>query len=438
MKKLTLFTILTLLSAVLLNVFVFKKVPNDDSEKIIAETNQYKHPINSIEMSEKNTQDLEFLKTVLKNNRIVFLGESIHQDGQTFKAKARLIKYLHENLDYNVVLYEAGQYDMWVTNEEMEKGTLGIGKDSIAGLGMFNFWWANKETLPLNNYYLQSKKTNNPITLGGFDIQFSGSLYNSFRSSKKSTDNIARVKLLKDFLDKNNININGYPLFKRELSFFDLFKLKNVFEESYKKEERQLFFNELDSIKYRVSKLPKTAETSIYARYLNDVKNDIQKNLKYKPGSMESMQFRDSLMAENLIYQLDSLYPNQKVIVWTANVHLYKKYHTNDYKPLGQYIKERYKNQSYAIGFTSYGVYNPLMQIANTPNKYAIENAFHQLNQPYFFLDFRQIPSQSILKTEYFSVIDQGMNIKAKWSDFVDGIFYIDANQLPTPLNEDK
>ena len=99
MKKLTLFTILTLLSAVLLNVFVFKKVPNDESEKIIAETNQYKHPINSIEMSEKNTQDLEFLKTVLKNNRIVFLGESIHQDGQTFKAKARLIKYLHENLD---------------------------------------------------------------------------------------------------------------------------------------------------------------------------------------------------------------------------------------------------------------------------------------------------------------------------------------------------
>lgn len=54
MKKLTLFTILTLLSAVLLNVFVFKKTFNDDSEKIIAETNQYKHPINSIEMTEQN------------------------------------------------------------------------------------------------------------------------------------------------------------------------------------------------------------------------------------------------------------------------------------------------------------------------------------------------------------------------------------------------
>ncbi|MDM1298105.1 erythromycin esterase family protein [Empedobacter falsenii] len=434
MKKLTLFTILTLLSAVLLNVFVFKKTLNDDTEKIIAETNQYKHPINSIEMSEKNTQDLEFLKTVLKDNRIVFLGESVHQDGQTFKAKARLIKYLHENLGYNVVLYEAGQYDMWVTNEEMEKRTLGIGKDSIAGLGMFNFWWENKETRPLNNYYLQSKKTKNPITLGGFDIQFSGNLFNSFRSTKV----IERSNLLKDFLDKNSININGYPLFKREILFFDVFKIKKVFERSYKKEERQLFFNELDSIKYRISKLSKTAETTIYTRYLNDVKNDIQKNLKYKSGTMKSMQFRDSLMAENLTYQLDSLYPNQKVIVWTANVHAYNKYHTNDFKPLGQYIKEKYKNQSYAIGFTSYGVYNPLKQITNTPNKYAIENVFHQLNQPYFFLDFRQIPSQSILKTEYFSVMDQGMNVKAKWSDFVDGIFYIDVNQVPTPLNEDK
>lgn len=434
MKKLTLFTILTLLSAVLLNVFVFKKVPNEDSEKIIEETIQYKHLINSIEMSEKNTQDLEFLKSVLKDNRIVFLGESIHQDGQTFKAKARFIKYLHENLDYNVVLYEAGQYDMWVTNEEMEKGTLGIGKDSIAGLGMFNFWWANKETLPLNNYYLQSKKTNNPITLGGFDIQFSGDLLTEILNKGY----LRRIKLLREFLANQNISLYDYPFFNQNIDNLTIFRQKKYIEATYSKNEINQLLNELDSIKYRVSKLPKTAETSIYTRYLNDVKNDIQKNLKYKPGSIKSMQFRDSLMAENLIYQLDSLYPNQKVIVWTANVHLYKKYHTNDYKPLGQYIKERYKNQSYAIGFTSYGVYNPLMQIANTPNKYAIENAFHQLNQPYFFLDFRQIPSQSILKTEYFSVMDQGMNIKAKWSDFVDGIFYIDVNQLPTPLNEDK
>jgi len=30
------------------------------------------------------------------------------------------------------------------------------------------------------------------------------------------------------------------------------------------------------------------------------------------------------------------------------------------------------------------------------------------------------------------------MNVKAKWSDFVDGIFYIDVNQEPTPLKEEK
>ncbi|MDM1546922.1 erythromycin esterase family protein [Empedobacter falsenii] len=434
MKKLTLFTILTLLSAVLLNVFVFKKTLNDDTEKIIAETNQYKHPINSIEMSEKNTQDLEFLKTVLKDNRIVFLGESVHQDGQTFKAKARLIKYLHENLDYNVVLYEAGQYDMWVTNEEMEKGTLSIGKDSIAGLGMFNFWWENKETRSLNAYYLQSKKTKNPITLGGFDIQYSGDLLTEILNKGY----LRRIKLLREFLANQNISLYDYPFFNKNIDNLTIFRHKKYIEATYSKNEINQLLKELDSIKYRISKLPKTAETTIYARYLNDIKNDIQKNLKYKSGTMKSMQFRDSLMADNLIYQLDSLYPNQKVIVWSANVHAYKKYHTNDFKLLGQYIKEKYKNQSYAIGFTSYGVYNPLKQITNTPNKYAIENVFHQLNQPYFFLDFRQISSQSILKTEYFSVLDQGMNVKAKWSDFVDGIFYIDVNQVPTPLNEDK
>lgn len=434
MKKLTLFTILTLLSAVLLNVFVFKKTFNDDSEKIIAETNQYKHPINSIEMTEQNNQDLEFLKMMLKDNRIVFLGEGIHQDGQTFKAKSRLIKYLHENLDYNVVLYEAGQYDMWITNQEMEKGTLGVGKDSIAGLGMFNFWWDNKETQPLNNYYLQTKKTNNPITLGGFDMQYSGDLLTEILNNGY----LRRIKLLREFLANQNISLYDYPFLNQNIDNLTIFRYKKFTEATYKKNEITQLLKELQSISLRISRLPKTEETKIYSRYLKDIKNHIQKNLMYKSGNKESMNFRDSLMVENLIYQLDSLYPNQKVIIWSANVHAYKKYYPNNFKPLGQYIKEKYKNQSYAIGFTSYGVYNPLKQIINTPNKYAVENAFHQLNQPYFFLDFSQIPNQSALKSEYYSVIDQGMNVKAKWSDFVDGIFYIDVNQEPTPLKEEK
>jgi erythromycin esterase len=434
MKKLTLFTILLLLSMVLLNAFVFKKVPDNEFDKIISEASLYQHPIKSIEMTEPNNHDLAFLDTVLKDNRIVFLGESLHLDGQTLKAKARLIKYLHENLGYNVVLYEAGQYDMWMVNQEMENRSYGINKDSIAGLGMFNYWWGNEETNPLNNYYLQSKKTKNPITLGGFDIQFSGDLLTEINNKGY----LRRIKLLREFLANQNISLYDYPFINQNIDNLTIFRYKNFIVAKFKQKVIAQLLKELETISLRILKLPQTEESIIYARYLKDIKNEIQKNLNYKSGTNQSMQFRDSLMAENLIYQLDSLYPNQKVIIWSANVHAFKKYYPKTFKPLGKYIHDRYKNQVYSIGFTSYGEFNPLKQIFKTPNKFAVENAYHQLKKPYFFLNFRQIPNQSVLKSEYYSVIDQAINTKAKWSDFVDGIFYIDVNQVSTPLNEEK
>ena len=59
----------------------------------------------------KPDRDLIFLKEVLKDKRIVLLGEQSHGDGATFEAKVRLIKFLHQELGFTILSFESGLYD---------------------------------------------------------------------------------------------------------------------------------------------------------------------------------------------------------------------------------------------------------------------------------------------------------------------------------------
>ncbi|MGB5554717.1 MAG: hypothetical protein WBM83_08685, partial [Flavobacteriaceae bacterium] len=57
--------------------------------------------------SQDNLKDL----SPLKNSKIVLLGEQTHGDGAVFDKKVELIKALHEQLGFNIVVFESGMYD---------------------------------------------------------------------------------------------------------------------------------------------------------------------------------------------------------------------------------------------------------------------------------------------------------------------------------------
>lgn len=425
MKKLLYIFITLVISALLLNRIIYRELPQKERQKILSETKQYIRPIESISMDYENNRDLKALDSILKDNRILMLGENTHYDGSTLQAKGRLIQYLHESLGYNVVLYEAGQYDCWIMNEEMKNQTLKIPLDSIGGLGLFNFWWNNKETQPLIKYYQKTKTSSFPIELGGFDIQFSGETLTSKRS-----------KLLKEFFNKNNITIKNFPLFSKYMNELPNFVYKGYVNRLLNEKQKKDLLKEISQLEDIVSQLKKNPENDIYTKYFNDIRNNFSKAWKYESGSMKSMHFRDSLMAKNLIRQIDSVYPKEKIIVWCANIHTFSAPYNKNYRPLGSYIKERYGKTSYMLDFSSYAKLNPSQNLTDKPGKLAVENIFHKMKTPYFIMDLRNIPTSSYLKKEFISTINQGADQNKIWSHFMDGIFFIDTNTFLTPIKK--
>jgi len=405
------------------NTLIYDDRPMLNGQALRREIDRYKHVINSISMSDTNFLELTLIDSILKNNRILMLGEMRHDDGETFRAKSRLIRYLHENLDYNIVLYEAGQYDMWVMNGEMDKSTMGLPKATMAGLGLFDFWWRNEETNALIDYYHKSKSTHKPMTLGGFDIQFSGRILAN-----------KRAKLLTDFCDKNKIDLKDYPQLTKQLTKLEQLTFAGNVNRNLEPTEKKQLLNELNKLENAIAALGGGEEQQVYSRYLRDIKGNYEKSWLFAPGTMQSMHRRDSLMAQNLQYQIDSLYAGKKIIVWCANIHTFSTAYNKQYLPLGAYMKRRYGHQAYVLDFSSYGRKNEDGKIVDKPGRLAIENIFHETGSPYFFLDMRGLPDTALLIRTFVSTINQGMEEERKWSDYIDGIFYIDINKRPTYL----
>ncbi|MBF0575459.1 erythromycin esterase family protein [Dysgonomonas sp. GY617] len=402
---------------ILINIFIYKEGQvNPQIEGL--ETIIY--PINSIDMLDTNNSDLAFLSSILKNNRIIFLGEQLHSDASAFRAKGRLIKYLHENLNYDIVLYEAGLYDMWLMNEQLDHQTFKMDREKIPALGLYNFWWDNAENKNLWDYYRYTKERDNPIILGGFDIQLTGKI-----------DDLFRYELLNSYLKQKDIDINEYPA----LSFHKQ-KMSLYFNEwqhrKLSKDSKDSLLAELSTIISLLEIKKSNISDNIYVRYLSGLRSRYKTVWKYKAGSKESMQSRDSLMAQNLIWLIDSVYKDKKIIVWTANVHTLYNYNDTqssyfNFKPLAEYIKSRYGDMSYLITFTSFGRYNNSKGLMDRANNKSIEYVFHQTKNQYFFINTSEIDSNSFLRGETFSKINQGINIRANWSRMTDGIFYIDT-----------
>jgi len=301
--------------------------------------------LGEIKTGNEDFEGFEKLKPILKDVEIVMLGEQTHGDGAAFDTKVKLIKFLHQEMGFEILVFESGFYDCKKAWEEIEKGE---NVETALANSIFTLWSTTTQFKPLVTYVEDNLKTEKPLTVLGFDSQFTGPI---------SKEHFLRD--LRNFLKATDSNLVKSP----EWFHFQL-DIARYFDEEYRKKVKKKEIEQdttyLNSLVQKLTKLD--TETMFW-------KQAIQSCKVYLSGVYLGTDLRDYQMAQNLIW-IKEQNPNKKIICWGATshflynqqeVHLMKfPYNVVDNyyqktRMMGDYIKQKYNKKVYTIGFIAGG-----------------------------------------------------------------------------------
>jgi len=412
--KLTLFTFFQILFVIYFIGCSSKESSNVQCIRTIS------HNIKSIELSSE-PDDFAFLKKILLDDsvKIVMLGEQTHMDGTTFIAKSKLIKFLHEQCGFDVLAFESGFYDC---SKAWDLIQIDHKYASEMTSAIFGFWTSAKEFKPLVDYLQNTLNTEHPVILSGIDPALTGYGSQMFLIEDIDNYNILDNNQIKQFIELiKSLAYNKQNDSNTELDSIKLNDDIQLLDIIFNKIENHLFESELKKEFWKhVIEGMKIALKSVY-----NIKNS---NNSFE-GSPQSNN-RDIQMAENLIWLSQKKYPDKKIIVWAANFHIMRNFSEIDFPDsmskltsntvtMSDKIYKYIGNKMFSITFTDYKNY-----LNSSASNDAIEYSFEQANYEYAFINLRDTLNKC-LTDKFVTRIDGHIELKGKWRNVTDGIFYI-------------
>ncbi|TXI91416.1 MAG: hypothetical protein E6Q34_07290 [Burkholderiaceae bacterium] len=292
--------------------------------------------------------DLTFLEPLLRNKRIVQLGESSHGTREFSQAKVRLIKYLHEKLGYDVIAFESSMIGCYLQEQELVMGkSFKVNESCIFGV------WSTSEVQELFSYIERTHKTTKPLRLAGFDEQSSGWF-----------DDAAKVRAWIEpiLLSLNEPKFAGLPRFveesiklgqdgamcpsNRSSSSCTNFLANHASNTASLASFAALLKPYADAAKVGEN----TPLQMAYLTVLNVQKRlEVLKNGVDQPGYFEP---RDKAMADNISELAKAVYPQEKIIVWAHNAHISHGIsgYNGSGRTMGNFLLQTWGGQLYSIG----------------------------------------------------------------------------------------
>lgn len=394
--------------------------------------------VRTVDPQSEDFSDLEPIAAAIGKARVVQLGEPSHNAGTCFSAKVRLIKFLHQKLNFDVVIWESGIYDVELVEAGLRAGT---DPTAAARRGIMQNWSWSQECRPLFAYAQQSHATARPLVMAGFDSSLTSPFANlaaelrdyarkPARETLRQEATAATEELIQTFtsltryaegLDALNVSLTttggaarqealarweretGAPLrpTRAMLERFqaaqtrlaDLLRDKDDEFARIEGARRSGFMRRVvDSLSARGANL--------YERFGTDVAPSAD-------GGLAEQNRRDARNAENLRWLIEQGYPGRKVIIWAHNAHVMNAYYeapafktirlepaANTMKPHGVFLAEWLGRDLYTIGFTACEGEDGWKHMASVPvipmaRAGSMEARLKQLDRPLAFLDLR-------------------------------------------------
>jgi erythromycin esterase len=309
-----------------------------DDASWVAWTRQHHFPIASTTARPNDDfADLQFLKTVVGDRRLVQLGESGHGVAEFDSSKVRLVKFFHEQMGFDVMAFESSIYECFAANTASTGTTMLIG--SIFAV------WAADEVVPLFDYIRATQQTDHPLILGGFDTQIS--------SARGVAERPAFFRRVIAAVDSD---------YADEVAAFDAdFVLRSRSDPS-KYDASEASYDRLDTYlvdnRDRLAAVfpgdpgPIIAERAARSMVLFIRQLRATAARPNDTGPEGGGAIRDAGMADNLTVLARDVYPDRKILIWAHNFHVrYDNAATAAVqKTMGSFIVERFRPDLYTIG----------------------------------------------------------------------------------------
>ncbi|HUF17506.1 MAG TPA: erythromycin esterase family protein [Thermoanaerobaculia bacterium] len=304
--------------------------------------------LRSIEPDDHDFSDLNFLRRHLDNVSVVFLGEGDHGGGSDFKAKTRLIKFLHREMGFDVLAFESGLYAM---SEAWRALQTDMDPREAFARGAAGVWARSEQVQPLIRYLAASARTTRPLELTGIGPDFTGTtsrqsllpalhevLIRSGIGGELTEEGSTQTRILAGILD-GSFAQQGARLPTKDEQADLVAVLRNAAEQLDEADRDALFWSQT---------LRSTA-----------AQVDLSLDRVRDPDGKTFFIGRERQMTENLLWFAEKYYAGRKIIVWVHTVHgMRGPQHTIAGREhgisVGQGVWDALGERSYVIGFTSY------------------------------------------------------------------------------------
>ena len=273
----------------------------------------------------------ESVLNAVKNKSIVLLGELNHGSKQIFASRNDLIMALHKQLNFDVILFESGVGEVGAI--EIQRKSL---SDKQMTYGFFSGWRTN-EFRDLMSYI-----KSNRIPIGGFDVQKTGSGFNT---------------LFKEYMKKKAIDSSLYSNIEERFNHQKkLLTSRKAVYDSLNTSTLQLVDDYQALLGHLKDKA--TKEDLIIQRTITNRISYLQYFLEFIKTKdwNKRWKVRDKMMASNIEWLIETMYKDKKIIIVAHNYHIAK--FNKKQEVMGEFLMKTYGSKMYVLGiFAGSGSY---------------------------------------------------------------------------------
>jgi erythromycin esterase len=364
-----------------------------------------------------------------------------HTTGSLFSAQARLVKYRHRDLGFDVVVFEAGLYDASVVWQAILSGDP---TQTAFRRGIPQVWSDPREMRPLMDYVAAHARADRPLEVAGYDAQFTGSAslrhlvpdLQTWLDSTGTADPFMNDTVLWDGFRRihphSGMADGGQPYVRPDSAEISPFLARlRLLRESIaagRAAPRAAFW------------LQALASADAFARQPALMAAD--------PEGTEWLPYvnlRDEQGARNLLWLANHRYRGKKLIVVSATIHAARNLHVvrdeelQAVRPTGHHVWAALGPQMYTVGMVAlegesgWGEDEKWPIVADQRPEVEIEEMFAAAGFEFAFIDFRAAPAggerlRAPLVARPFGNIAA---LADAWPDVLDGLVFVRTGTVP-------